>query len=50
MRPCVQIRKLGTTEGYWYDEAVLLPATNTDIHKQVRGPRVCVVRCTRVHD
>ncbi|KAF5835521.1 hypothetical protein DUNSADRAFT_7260 [Dunaliella salina] len=36
----LMVRKLGSTEGFWYDEAVLLPATNSDIHKQVlrRGP------------
>jgi hypothetical protein len=30
-----QIRKLGSTEGFWYDESVLLPASPDDIAKQV---------------
>ena len=30
------VRKLGSTEGFWYDEAVLLPASNDDVAKQVR--------------
>ena len=39
----LMIRKLGSTEGYWYDEAVLLPATNSDIHKQVCVLVKCVM-------
>jgi hypothetical protein len=29
------VRKLGSTRSYWYDEAVLLPATDSDVAKQV---------------
>ncbi|KAL6765622.1 hypothetical protein V8C86DRAFT_503623 [Haematococcus lacustris] len=29
------VRKLGSTEGFWYDEAVLLPASQDDVAKQV---------------
>ncbi|KAJ9518968.1 hypothetical protein QJQ45_026184 [Haematococcus lacustris] len=32
---CLQVRKLGSTEGFWYDEAVLLPASQDDVAKQV---------------
>jgi hypothetical protein len=29
------VRKLGSTEGFWYDESVLLPASQDDVSKQV---------------
>lgn len=45
-----QIRKLGSTEGFWYDEAVLLPASSSDIQKQIvrQGPGYMLPRHAQV--
>ena len=31
----MQVRKYGSTQSFWYDETVLLPALQQDLDKQV---------------
>jgi hypothetical protein len=46
------VRKLGSTEGFWYDESVLLPASQDDVAKQVarRGPAYVPPRNVQVRE
>jgi hypothetical protein len=37
--PTHQVRKLGTSAGYWYDECVLAPATANDVQRLLNRRR-----------
>eukprot|EP00798_Chlamydomonas_sp_ICE-L_P024055 gene24055-9627_t len=42
----LMVRKLGSTDGWWYDETILLPATQGDVQKQIArmGPEYLMPR------